>query len=74
MKWSPGSKVKVRELDVTSELLLSPRGTAEIALTSLAVQLLAVYVLTLLPEPCAFLLDPPWQVIIQQSCAAKNAH
>lgn len=66
MKGIPGSKVKVRQLGVTSELLFipvpEPCGDAEIALSPLVVQLLAVFVLILPPEPCVFLLDPPRQV------------
>lgn len=55
MEGTPESKVKVRELGVTSELLFihvtKPCGDAEIALCPLVVQLLAVFVLILPPEP-----------------------
>lgn len=77
MKGIPGSKVEVRELGVTSEHLFipvtKPCGDAEIALSPLMVQLLAVFVLILPPEPCVFLLDPPRQVTVQQCRAARNA-
>lgn len=53
--------------------VFKPLGAAGIALSSLAVQLLAVHVPTLSPEPFVFLLDPLQQVPVQQCCAARNA-